>query len=79
MKHVSISLSDAEQAFVDAQVAEGKYPNAETCVAALVRAGTRAWAQERFEALLMEGLASPGAPWTTTSMDEIRRAARARL
>lgn len=79
MKHVSITLSDGDQAFVDAQVAEGKFPDAEACVAAAVRAAKKVWAQERLEALLLEGLASPSRPWTRESMDEIRRAARARI
>ena len=79
MKHVSIPLSEPEQAFIDAQVAEGVYPDAEACAAAAVRAAAKAWAQDKLEALLMAGLESPRSPWTATSMDEIRQAARARL
>lgn len=79
MKHVSIPLSEPQQAFVDAQVAEGKYPDAETCVAATVHAAAKEWARDKLEAMLLEGLESPGAPWTAGSMNEIRSAARARL
>lgn len=79
MKHVSIQLSDADQAFIDAQVAEGRYPDAEACVAAAVQAAKKAWAQQRLEALLLEGLGGPSRPWTHESMDEIRQVARARL
>ena len=75
MKHVSIPLSEPQQAFVDAQVAEGNYPDAEACVAAAVQAAAKAWAQDKLEALLMQGLESPRVLWTATSMDEIRREA----
>lgn len=75
MKHVSISLSEPQQAFVDAQVVEGKYPNAEACVAAAVQAAAKAWAQDRLEALLLEGYNSEELEWTPELMDEIRREA----
>lgn len=75
MKHVSIPLSEPQRAFIDAQVAEGKYPDTEACVAAAVQVAAKAWAQDKLEALLMEGLESPRVPWTATSMDEIRREA----
>lgn len=73
MKHVSISLSDAEQAIVEAQVAEGKYPDAETCVAAAVQETIKGWAQDRLEALLLEGFDSEELEWTPELMQEIRR------
>lgn len=79
MKHVSIPLSEPQQAFVESQVAEGKYPDAEACVAAVVQAAAKSWAQDKLESLLLEGMASPSAPWTSESMNEIRQAARARL
>ncbi|WP_375403802.1 hypothetical protein [uncultured Sphingomonas sp.] len=79
MEYVRIPLSEPQQAFVDAQVAEGKYPDAEACVAAAVQAAAEEWAQDKLEAMLLEGLESPGAPWTSESMDEVRLAARARL
>lgn len=75
MKHVSIPLSEPQQAFVDAQVAEGKYPDAEACVAAAVQAAAKAWAQDKLEALLLEGLNSPTVEWTPELMNEIRREA----
>lgn len=79
MKHIRIPLSEPQQAFVDAQVAEGKYPDAETCVAAAVQVAAKEWARDKLETLLLQGLESPGAPWTPGSMDEIRRVARTRL
>lgn len=75
MKHVSIPLSEPQQAFVDAQVAEGKFPDAEACVAAAVQAAAKAWARNRLETLLLEGYDSEELEWTPELMDEIRREA----
>lgn len=75
MKHVTITLTEPQQAFVESQIAEGKCPHAEACVAAAVQAAAKAWAQDKLEALLLEGLNSPTVPWTPESMDEIRREA----
>lgn len=73
MEHVSIRLTEAQQAFVDAQLADGKYPDAETCIAAAVQAATKAWAQDRLEAELEEGFNSEELEWTPELVDEIRR------
>jgi antitoxin ParD1/3/4 len=77
MDDIRISLSDSSKAFVDAQVAEGNYASVSECIDAAVRAKAKAEAQEKLDALLLEGLNS-GDPveWTPKLMDEIRKEAR---
>ncbi|HEX8383590.1 MAG TPA: hypothetical protein VF592_09455 [Sphingomonas sp.] len=63
MKHVTIPLSPGQEAFVDERVAAGRYADAEQVVTALVHAAAKNWAQDKLEALMLEGLESPSAPW----------------
>lgn len=77
MDDIRLTLPEIDKAFVDAQVAEGDYADAAEYVAALVHAEAEAKAQEKLEALLLEGLES-GDPveWTPELLDEIRKEAR---
>ena len=76
MDDIRISLSDSSKAFVDAQVAEGNYASVSECIDDALRAKAKADAQEKLEALLLEGLEGEDIAWTPELMDEIRRAAR---
>jgi antitoxin ParD1/3/4 len=74
MDDIRISLSDSSKAFVDAQVAEGNYASVSECIDAAVLAKAKAEAQEKLEALLLEGLESGDAePWTDENWDALKR------
>lgn len=75
MDDLRISLSDRQQAFVDEQVASGDYSDAAQYVAALIEAEAKARAQEKLEALLLEGLDSEDEEWTEADWDELRKLA----
>ena len=75
MDDLHISLSDRQQAFIDEQVATGDYSNAADYVAALIEAEAKARAQEKLEALLLEGLDSDDEEWTEADWDELRKLA----
>ena len=75
MDDLRISLSDRQQAFIDEQVATGDYSNAADYVAALIEAEAKARAQEKLEALLLEGLDSDDEEWTEADWDELRKLA----
>ena len=72
MDDIRISLSDNAKAFVDAEVAEGSYASLSECIDALVQAGAKAKAQEKLEALLLEGLEGEDIEWTDADWDELR-------
>lgn len=75
MDDLRISLTDPLQTFVDEQVASGDYGNAADYVAALIEAEAKARAQEKLEALLLEGLDSEETEWTEADWDDLRRRA----
>ncbi len=75
---MNISLPAPLKAFVEGQLAEGRYSSASEYVRDLIRADEKAKALAKLEALLLEGLASEKLPWTPETMDEIRRDARQR-
>ena len=75
MDDLRISLTDPLQTFVDEQVAAGDYGNAADYVAALIEAEAKARAQEKLEALLLEGLDSEETEWTEADWDDLRRRA----
>jgi len=80
METMNISLPDPLKAFVEAQINEGGYSSASEYVCALIRADQQRQAEERLEALLLEGLNS-GEPSAMTAADwqEIRREVEERL
>ena len=75
MDDLRISLTDPLQTFVDEQVAAGDYGNAADYVASLIEAEAKARAQEKLEALLLEGLDSEETEWTEADWDDLRRRA----
>jgi antitoxin ParD1/3/4 len=58
METIHVSLPDPLKAFVETQVAEGGYSSASEYVRDLIRADQKRKAEEKLEALLLEGLNS---------------------
>lgn len=58
MDTLNISLPEPLKAFVEAQVAEGRYSSVSDYIHELIRADQKRKAGERLEALLLEGLNS---------------------
>lgn len=72
---MNISLPGPLKAFVDAQIAEGRYGTVSEYMRELIRADEKRRAQERLETLLLEGLASAESDWTSGDLDRVRREA----
>ena len=80
MQTMNISLPDQLKDFVDVQVGSGRYSSVSEYVRDLIRDDEKRMAQEKLEALLMEGIQS-GAPTEMTKQDwkDIRTAALKQL
>jgi antitoxin ParD1/3/4 len=76
MQTMNISLPDQLKDFVDEQVGSGRYSSVSEYVRELIRDDERRKAQEKLEALLMEGIQS-GKPTGMTRRDweDVRRQA----
>lgn len=79
MQTMNISLPDPLRGFVDHQIAEGRYSSVSEYVRELIREDEKRKAQERLEALLLEGLESEESALTRDDLDDIRKEAVARL
>ena len=66
MKSMNISLPDSMRTYIESQVVSGSYSSASEYFRQLVRADQKRQANERLEALLLEGLESG----TATPMTE---------
>jgi antitoxin ParD1/3/4 len=77
MQSMNISLPDPLKAFVDAQIAEGRYSSVSEYVRELIRADEKRKAEEQLEALLMEGLRGEERELTRDDWQAIRRDALA--
>ena len=64
MSSMNISLPDGLKAYVDSQVAEGRYASASEYIRDLIRADEKAKAWAKLDALLIEGLDSEETEWT---------------
>lgn len=74
MTDINISLPESMREFVEQQVAQGGYGTAGEYLLALVRDAQKRKAQERLEALLLEGLESgPATEMTDEDWDDMRR------
>jgi antitoxin ParD1/3/4 len=74
MVQLNISLPEALQAFVEEQVAAGSYSTPGEYLEALIRDDQKRKAQQKLEALLLEGLESgPATEMTDADWDEMRR------
>ena len=78
MDSMNISLPEPLKQFVDEQIASGRYGSASEYVRALIREDEKRKAQERLEALLLEGLQGEESPLTQEDWASIRREALAR-
>ncbi len=73
MQSMNISLPDPLKAFVDAQIAQGRYSSVSEYVRELIRADEKRKAEEQLEALLMEGLQGEERELTRDDWQAIRR------
>ena len=74
MTDIHISLPESMREFVEEQAAQGGYETANEYLLALIRDAQKRKAQERLEALLLEGLESgPATAMTDDDWDDLRR------
>lgn len=79
MQTMNISLPDPLKAFVDAQIAAGRYGSVSEYIRELIRKDERRKAEERLELLMLEGLRGEESELTARDFEEIRKEALARL
>jgi len=79
MQTMNISLPDPLKEFVDHQIAEGRYSSVSEYIRELIRDDERRRAEERLEALLLEGLDSEETELTREDFAAIRKEALAQL
>jgi antitoxin ParD1/3/4 len=79
MQTMNISLPDPLKDFVDAQITSGRYSSVSEYVRELIREDEKRKAEERLEAMLLEGLASPETELTRRDFEDIRKEALSRL
>lgn len=75
MQTMNISIPDHLKEFVDDQVGSGRYTSVSEYVRDLIRDDEKRKAQEKIEALLMEGIQSEPTEMTRQDWDDIRREA----
>jgi antitoxin ParD1/3/4 len=79
MQTMNISLPDPLKDFVDAQITTGRYSSVSEYVRELIREDEKRKAEERLEAMLLEGMASPETELTRRDFEDIRKEALRRL
>jgi len=80
MQTMNISLPDSMKKVVDEQVNSGNYSTASEYIRDLIRRDQKRIAQEKLEALLLEGIDSgPPTELTSQDWDDIRREVRKRI
>jgi antitoxin ParD1/3/4 len=79
MQTMNISLPEPLKDFVDTQIASGRYSSVSEYVRVLIREDEKHKAEERLEALLLEGLATKETGLTRQDFAEIRKEALARV
>lgn len=79
MQTLNVSLPEPLQQFVDRQVATGRYSSASEYVCQLICDDEKRKAEERLEALLLEGLAGEESEMTRGEWKEIREQALAQV
>jgi antitoxin ParD1/3/4 len=79
MESMNISLPDPLKQFVEGQIATGRYSSASEYVRELIREDEKRKAQERLEALLLEGLGGEETVLTKADWQAIRQEAAAKL
>ncbi len=76
---MNISLPEPLKRFVDKQIASGRYSSASEYIRELIREDEKRRAEDRLEALLLEGLEGEESELTRDDWAAIRSDARARL
>ena len=79
MESMNISLPTPLKRFVDEQIAAGRYSSASEYVRDLIRGDEKRRAEERLEALLLEGLEGQESPLTREDWTAIRNEALSRV
>ena len=79
MQSMNISLPEPLRQFVDDQIAAGRYSSVSEYVRELIRGDEKRKAQDRLEALLLEGLESDESQLTSADLAAIRADALARV
>ncbi len=79
MQSMNISLPDPLKKFVDSQVAEGRYSSVSEYMRELIRADEKRKAEDRLEALLLEGMHSEETELTADDWQAIRKEALAKV
>jgi len=77
MQSMNISLPDPMKEFVEGLIASGRYSSASEYVRELIRDDEKRKAEERLEALLLEGLSGAESKLTRKDFAEIRAEALA--
>jgi antitoxin ParD1/3/4 len=79
MQSMNISLPEPLKEFVDGQIATGRYSSVSEYVRELIREDEKRKAEERLDALLLEGLQGKEAALTGDDLNAIRKEARAKV
>lgn len=79
MQSMNISLPEPLKEFVEGQIASGRYSSASEYIRELIREDEKRKAEERLEALLLEGLQGKEAAVTRDDWNAIRKEALAKL
>jgi antitoxin ParD1/3/4 len=79
MQTMNISLPEPLKEFVDHQIAEGRYSSVSEYIRDLIRDDEKRKAEDRLEALLLEGLESDESPLTRRDFEAIRKEALAHI
>ncbi len=75
MQSMNISLPEPLKQFVDGQIASGRYSSASEYMRELIREDEKRRAEERLEALLLEGLDGKESKFTRKDWNAIRKEA----
>jgi antitoxin ParD1/3/4 len=79
MQSMNISLPEPLKQFVEGQIASGRYSSVSEYVRELIREDEKRKAEERLEALLVEGLEGKEAALTRKDWNDIRKEALAQV
>ena len=79
MQSMNISLPEPLKQFVDGQISTGRYSSASEYVRELIRADEKRKAEDKLEAMLLEGVNSPESELTKADWKAIRSEALARV
>ncbi len=79
MQTMDISLPDLLKNFVDKQITLGRYSTASEYISEFIREDKKRKADQRFEALLLEGIQSEESPLTPQDWVDIQKEAMARI